>query len=187
MKDITNILNTNIKGLRLFKTSEYKDDRGSFIRHWEKSTFLEHGLDINFIQDNISTSKKGVIRGLHIQEPGFEQGKLVKALTGAFLDIVVDLRKDSSTYGKHCKVELTESNGYLFWIPKGFAHGFKCLYDNSIFLYKCDAPYAPEKETGVIWSDLDINIDWNLTKLPILSDKDKKLLTFQKYSIKYNK
>jgi dTDP-4-dehydrorhamnose 3,5-epimerase len=186
MKDITKTLNTDIEGLRLFQTARYKDERGAFIRHWEKETFSTFGLDIDFVQDNISMSNANVVRGLHIQEPGYEQGKLVRALTGAFLDVAVDLRTGSKTYGKYCAVELTELNGLLFWIPKGFAHGFKSLYDNSIFLYKCDAPYAPEKETGVKWNDSEIGINWNLKDLPIVSEKDEELLSLKEYSFKHD-
>lgn len=186
MIEATDKLNTNIDGLRLFISKEYKDERGSFIRHWEKNTFMQMGLDINFVQDNISVSNKNVIRGLHIQKNNNEQGKLVRALSGGFLDVAVDLRKDSKTYGEYCSVKLTVDNGYLFWIPAGFAHGFKCLYDNSIFFYKCDKPYAPEFETGIIWNDTYCNIDWDLgDEIPIVSKKDTQLFTLEDYTKKY--
>lgn len=185
MKEITEQLKTDIEGLRLFKAGIYKDPRGSFFRHWEKSAFDEIGLNVDFVQDNISSSKKNVLRGLHIQEPGYEQGKLVRALTGEFLDVAVDLRPGSKTFGKYCSVSLTGENGVLFWIPKGFAHGFHCLCNDSIFAYKCDAPYAPGKETGLIWNDFEIGIDWNTNEKLNLSDKDEKLLSLSEYNNKY--
>jgi len=185
MKEITSKLNTNIEGLRLFKADIYKDSRGSFFRHWEKDTFSALDFNVDFVQDNISISHKDVLRGLHIQEPGYEQGKLVRSIQGGFLDVAVDLRTGSNTYGCHCKVELTQDNGYLFWIPKGFAHGFLSLSNGSIFVYKCDAPYAPEHDTGVLWNDKHINIDWK-TNNALLSDKDEKLLKLSDYNFKYH-
>jgi dTDP-4-dehydrorhamnose 3,5-epimerase len=124
-----------------------------------------------FVQDNQSLSQKGAVRGLHFQAPPFEQGKLVRVITGAVIDVIVDIRKNSPTYGQHFSVELNEENKTMFWIPPGFAHGFETLVDNTIFLYKCTKLYDKSSEGGLLFNDSEIGINWK-TKEPIVSDKD---------------
>lgn len=166
------LIKTSIDGLLIIKPDVFKDDRGYFYESYNKERFAKAGLMMDFVQDNESKSDKGVLRGLHFQKPPFAQGKLVRVIKGSVMDVAVDLRKDSPTYGKWESVVLTEENKLQFWIPEGFAHGFVALEDNTIFNYKCTNVYNKESEGSILWNDPDININWNIDN-PILSEKDK--------------
>lgn len=166
------LIKTSIDGLLIIKPDVFKDDRGYFYESYNKERFAKAGLTMDFVQDNESKSSKGVLRGLHFQKPPFAQGKLVRVIKGSVMDVAVDLRKDSPTYGRWESVVLTEENKLQFWIPEGFAHGFVALEDNTIFNYKCTNVYNKESEGSILWNDPDININWNIDN-PILSEKDK--------------
>ena len=166
------LIKTSIDGLLIIKPDVFKDDRGYFYESYNKERFAKAGLMMDFVQDNESKSDKGVLRGLHFQKPPYAQGKLVRVIKGSVMDVAVDLRKDSHTYGKWESVVLTEENKLQFWIPEGFAHGFVALEDNTIFNYKCTNVYNKESEGSILWNDPDINIIWNIDN-PILSEKDK--------------
>jgi dTDP-4-dehydrorhamnose 3,5-epimerase len=165
------VIETKIKGLLIIKPRVFADARGYFFESYNADIFKEHGIAENFIQDNQSLSNTGVLRGLHFQAPPFAQGKLVRVITGAVLDIAVDIRKNSATYGQHVSIELTEENKTMFYIPTGFAHGFSTLRDNTIFSYKCTNVYHKASEGTVLWNDNDLAIDWNIAS-PLLSEKD---------------
>ncbi|MCQ9628108.1 dTDP-4-dehydrorhamnose 3,5-epimerase [Cetobacterium somerae] len=177
---------TGIKDLIVIEPTVFGDNRGFFMESYSKKDFSEIGMDVEFVQDNHSKSKKGVLRGLHFQTE-YVQGKLVRVTAGAVLDVAVDLRKDSPTFGKHYLVELTADNKRMFYIPPGFAHGFLTLEDNTEFQYKCTDYYAPEFDSGVLWNDSDIGIDWNFEKYGLsadevlLSDKDKQQQTLKEF------
>lgn len=163
-----------IKGLLLLKPRVFEDDRGYFLESFNEETFAKAtGLEITFVQDNESKSNKGVLRGLHFQAAPHEQGKLVRVVSGSVLDVAVDIRKSSPTFGKYHMVELSATNKYQFYIPPGFAHGFAVLEDNTIFCYKCTGMYNHESESALKWNDEEINIQWGIND-PILSEKDKK-------------
>jgi dTDP-4-dehydrorhamnose 3,5-epimerase len=167
-----------MSGLKLIQNKVFKDDRGYFVEHYRKDLFTEHGLP-EFIQDNHSRSKPGVIRGLHFQSGSTAQGKLVSVIQGRIWDVVVDLRNGSNTYGQWEAVELSEENALQLWIPQGFAHGFCVLGDTDAHvLYKVDRPYSPGSEGGIVYSDPNLNIRWPV-KNPILSEKDLKLPLFE--------
>jgi dTDP-4-dehydrorhamnose 3,5-epimerase len=174
------VINTSIKGLLIIETKIFKDDRGFFIESYNKRDFKEIGLDVEFVQDNHSFSRKGVLRGLHFQLK-HPQGKLVRVISGRVFDVAVDLRPHSPTLGKWYGVELSGENALQFYIPPGFAHGFIALEDNTHFLYKCTDFYYPNDELGIIWNDPDLNIRWPINQVEeiIISDKDKKLPTFR--------
>jgi dTDP-4-dehydrorhamnose 3,5-epimerase len=172
------ICKLDIEGLLLFRPKVFKDNRGHFFESWSKLTFNNLGLDFDFVQDNQSLSSKGVLRGLHFQKPPFAQGKLVSVIRGSVLDVAVDIRKSSPTYGQYVAVELSDSNNISFWIPPGFAHGFVALKDNTIFSYKCSEVYNKESEGSIIWNDKDLNIDWGV-ECPIVSEKDLEAETFK--------
>ena len=162
-----------IEGLLLIKPRIFEDDRGFFYESFNETKYNEIlGSEIQFVQDNISVSKKNVLRGLHFQKPPFAQGKLVTVLRGSVMDVAVDLRKESKTYGQYQLVELSENNKLQFWIPAGFAHGFCSLEDDTIFSYKCSNYYSPQHEETIMWNDPDLAIDWKIIN-PIVSDKDK--------------
>ena len=165
------VLETHIKDLLIIKPKVFEDARGYFFESYNEDVFKRSGINLNFIQDNQSLSNAGVLRGLHFQAPPFAQGKLVRVITGAVLDVAVDIRKNSPTYGQNVTIELNEENKTMFYIPPGFAHGFLTLRDNTIFSYKCTNLYNKASEGTVLWNDNDINIDWNIEK-PILSEKD---------------
>ena len=177
---IMEIIKTSIEGLLIIKPDVFKDDRGYFFETYNKERFAKAGLTMDFVQDNESKSSKGVLRGLHFQKPPYAQGKLVRVTKGAVMDIAVDLRKDSPTYGKWESVVLTEENKLQFWIPEGFAHGFVTLEDDTIFAYKCTNVYNKESEGSLLWNDPDINIEWNIEN-PILSEKDKVSPLFKNF------
>ena len=166
------IIKTKIQDLVIIKPDVFYDDRGYFFEGYNKVRFHEMGLDMQFVQDNESRSMKGVLRGLHFQKPPYAQGKLVRVVKGAVMDVAVDLRKNSPTYGQWESVILTEDNKFMYWIPEGFAHGFVCLEDHSVFTYKCTNVYNKASEGSLRWNDPDINIQWNIDN-PILSEKDK--------------
>ena len=164
---------TEFDGLLILQPKVFKDERGTFIESWNKSVFKSLGVNILFIQDNQSVSKKNVLRGLHFQKYPHGQGKLVRVSKGSALDVAIDIRKDSKTYGKHFKIKLSDQNATMLWIPNGFAHGFISLEDQTVFQYKCDALYHPESEACIAWNDPSLGIDWGI-KNPIVSVKDQK-------------
>lgn len=165
------IIESYIKGLFVIKPNVFEDDRGYFFESYNKNSFKQVGLDLDFVQDNQSLSQKGVLRGLHFQNPPHAQGKLVRVITGAVLDVAVDIRSNSPTYGKWFGEELTEQNKWMMYIPEGFAHGFLTLQNNTIFSYKCTNFYNKNSEDCILWNDKDLNINWNVTS-PLLSEKD---------------
>ena len=174
---------THLKGCFLLKPEVYTDERGYFFESFNKNEFFENtGLTIEFVQDNQSRSSKGVLRGLHFQIDDFEQAKLVRVIRGSVLDVCVDLRPDSPTFGRHYATVLDAKEHHQLFIPRGFAHGFLVQENNTIFSYKCDNFYNKDAERGIIYNDKDINIDWNISdsKL-ILSEKDKNLPSFKTY------
>ncbi len=163
-----------IDGPLIIEPQVFGDERGFFMESWSAAKFAEAGLDLDFVQDNHSRSQKGVLRGMHFQNPG-PQGKLVRVLSGAVFDVAVDLRRSSPTFGKWVGVELSVENKRMFWVPHGFAHGFLTLEDDTDFLYKCDAPYAPQNEHCLAWDDPDVGIAWPLDGLDVqLSAKDRE-------------
>ena len=166
------VIKTDIPGLLEIIPNIFEDDRGYFYESFNKEIYEGIGISEEFVQDNQSLSHTGVLRGLHFQNPPFAQGKLVRVVTGAVLDVVLDIRKGSPTYGQHHSVELTEENKKLFWVPPGFAHGFKVLRDNTIFSYKCTNVYNKESEGSVRFNDPALGIDWGDLSSPILSAKD---------------
>ena len=166
------LIKTSIDGLLIIKPDVFKDERGYFFESYNKERFAKAGLMMDFVQDNESKSSKGVLRGLHFQKPPYAQGKLVRVVKGSVMDVAVDLRKDSPTYGKWESVILSEDNKLQFWIPEGFAHGFVTLEDETVFNYKCTNINKKESEGSILWNDPDININWNIDN-PILSEKDK--------------
>jgi len=167
-----NIIRPDIEGLLIITPRVFEDERGAFMESFNRQKFNEVvGREVNFVQDNQSVSKKGVLRGLHFQSPPFAQGKLVRVIKGAVIDIAVDIRKNSPTYGDYVAVELTAENNEQFWIPEGFAHGFVALEDETTFLYKCTNYYAPQSEGTLLWNDPTLNIDWGISD-PIISKKD---------------
>ena len=170
-----NVIKTPIEGLFIIEPCIFEDARGYFFESFSQREFEEKIGPITFVQDNESTSSYGVMRGLHFQRPPFTQSKLVRCVKGAVLDVVVDIRKSSPTYGQHVAVELTEDNHRQFFIPKGFAHGFAVLSEIAVFQYKCDEFYHPESEGGISILDKTLNIDWRIpTDQAILSEKDIK-------------
>jgi dTDP-4-dehydrorhamnose 3,5-epimerase len=171
------LIETGFKGLILIKPKVFMDERGYFFESFNHEKFESIGIKENFIQDNQSLSNKGIVRGLHFQAPPHAQGKLVRVIKGAVQDVVVDIRKNSTTYGKSYSVELNEENFLMLYIPQGFAHGFATLQDQTIFSYKCTDTYHPECEGGLAWDDREFSINWAV-KEPILSEKDKKYQAF---------
>ena len=170
-----------IEGLLIIEPSIFSDDRGTFMESFRQDQFQElSGVDVQFVQDNESKSSKGVLRGLHFQKPPFDQAKLVRCVEGKVMDVAVDIRKGSPTYGKHVAVELSGENKRQLFIPRGFAHGFAVLSETATFSYKVDNTYAPEYDAGIKYDDKELNIDWGLTEGEVqLSAKDKKLISFK--------
>ena len=175
------VIKTKIEGLLIINPKVFGDVRGYFFESYNDSVFKEHGIDVEFIQDNQSLSNSGVLRGLHFQAPPYDQGKLVRVITGAVLDVAVDIRKNSTTYGEHIAIELSEDNKTMFYIPPGFAHGFLTLKDSTIFSYKCTNLYNKSSEGTVLWNDSDLNINWNISN-PVLSEKDLVGTIFKDFS-----
>jgi dTDP-4-dehydrorhamnose 3,5-epimerase len=176
------IVKTKLDGVLVIEPDVYGDDRGFFLESWNQEKFNEAvGFKVNFVQDNHSKSQKGILRGLHFQSKNV-QSKLVRVVNGAVFDVVVDLRKNSSTYGDWFGIEISALNKKQLWIPKGIAHGFLSLESDTEFLYKCDAYYSPEFEYSLSWNDKEINIDWpdlSTSELPVLSNKDMEGLSFK--------
>lgn len=169
------VIKTKIPGVVIIEPRLFPDARGYFFESFSKREFEEKVGKIEFVQDNESKSSYGVLRGLHFQKPPYAQSKLVRVVKGAVLDVAVDIRKGSPTFGQHVAVELTEDNHRQFFIPRGFAHGFAVLTDEVIFQYKCDNFYAPASEGAIAWDDPDLGIDWRVpAEKVILSEKDKK-------------
>jgi len=169
-----NVIDTEIEGVYIIEPKIFNDNRGYFFESFSDKEFCQKVGAISFIQDNESLSSYGVLRGLHFQKGAKSQAKLVRCITGKVLDIAVDLRRDSATFGKYVSCVLTGDNFRQFFIPRGFAHGFVVLSENALFQYKCDNYYAPESEGGIAWNDTDINIDWQIPVDDIiLSSKDK--------------
>jgi len=166
---------TEIKGVFIIEPKVFKDARGYFMEAWKQAEFDEHVGKTVFIQDNESKSSYGVLRGLHYQKGDASQAKLVRVIKGKVLDVAVDIRKSSPTFGKHVMVELSEDNKRQFFIPRGFAHGFLVLSDEAIFTYKVDNPYAPQCDAGIRWNDPDLGIEWPIDPVEVqTSEKDLK-------------
>lgn len=174
------ILKTEIEGLLILKPQIFSDDRGYFYESYNEKRWADSGIGVTFVQDNQSCSKRGVIRGLHFQKPPFAQDKLVRVIRGSVLDVAVDLRKDSPTYGQHHAVLLSEENHLQFFIPKGFAHGFAAREDNTLFTYKCSDFYHKESEGTIRFDDPDLRIDWQ-TDHPIVNEKDLQSENFRTF------
>lgn len=169
-----NIFRASIEGLLIIEPTVFEDSRGYFMESFSQRKLQDIIGDINFVQENESKSKYGVIRGLHFQSDPYSQSKLVRVVKGSVLDVVVDIRSESSTYGQHLAIELSEENKKQLFIPKGFAHGFSVLSSEAIFQYKCDNYYNPESEGAILWNDPQLNIDWKIPEKDIiLSEKDK--------------
>ena len=177
-----NIIETPIEGLLIIEPRVFNDARGYFVETYNEQRYRDAGIDAQFVQDNQSCSCYGVVRGLHVQRPPFSQAKLVCCTRGRVLDVAVDLRKDSKTFGQWFSVELNEDNHRQFFIPRGFAHGFSVLSETAIFTYKCDNLYHPEADGGLLLTDPQLNIDWQIpADNMILSDKDKKHPTLAQF------
>jgi dTDP-4-dehydrorhamnose 3,5-epimerase len=177
-----NFINTNIEGLIIIEPNVFGDSRGYFFETFQKEAFKLKVSETNFIQDNESKSTKGVLRGLHFQLPPFAQAKLVRVIEGEVLDVAVDLRKNSKTYGQHLTMHLSGENKKQLFIPRGFAHGFIVLSETAIFSYKVDNLYSPKHDSGILFNDEDLNIDWIMeNESIILSEKDKNLIRFKDF------
>lgn len=170
-------LETSLPGMLILKPRVFEDSRGFFLESYNEREMSEAGITERFVQDNHSYSTRNVIRGLHFQER-YPQGKLVRVIDGEILDVAVDLRKGSSTFGKWQGVALSGTNKYMLWIPPGFAHGFKVISESAHVLYKATEFYHPESERTILWNDPDLNIDWNLYGRPIVSEKDCRGIAF---------
>lgn len=164
------VLETALRGVKTIEPALFSDQRGYFFESFSVARYRDAGIEAGFVQDNVSVSIKGVLRGLHLQNPT-QQGKLVMVLNGAVLDVAVDVRVGSPAFGQHAAVRLDAASHRQLWIPRGFAHGFVVLSSEATILYKCDAPYDRASEIGIRWNDPDIGIDWG-TEEPILSEKD---------------
>lgn len=179
-----NIIKTEIEGLVIIEPEVFSDERGYFFESFSQREFEEKVCKTVFVQDNESKSIYGVLRGLHFQKPPFAQAKLVRVVSGKVLDVAVDIRKGSPTFGKHVSVELSGANKRQLFIPRGFAHGFAVLSNEAVFQYKCDNYYAPDYEDGILWNDPALEIDWKIPmKDVILSEKDKRNLILSCKSI----
>ena len=173
---------TSIEGLVIIDPTVFGDNRGYFLESYNEKEFKEVIGNVSFVQDNESKSSKGVLRGLHFQKPPFAQAKLVRCIEGKVLDVVVDIRKNSKTYGQYFTTELSGENKKQLFIPRGFAHGFLVLSDSAIFAYKVDNTYAPEHDAGIRWNDPIVNIQWGLSESEVLvSDKDAQLPFFNEF------
>lgn len=171
---------TYIDGLLIISPTVFGDERGHFFESFRKDTLSKFGVTSDFVQDNQSRSSKGILRGLHFQQEPYAQGKLVRVLQGAVLDVAVDIRKNSKTYGQHIALELNEDNKTMFYIPPGFAHGFLTLKDDTIFVYKCTNYYHKESEGCVLWNSPSLQINWGISN-PLLSEKDKIGTDFEQF------
>ena len=183
------VIETEIEGVVIIEPRVFADERGYFFESFSQQEFEEKVCETTFVQDNESKSAYGVLRGLHFQKMPYAQSKLVRVVKGSVLDIAVDIRKGSPTFGKHVAVELSAENKLQFFVPRGFAHGFVVLSDEVVFQYKCDNYYRPESERGILWNDPTLNIDWKISENDIiLSGKDKvnPLLADSNYLFDYN-
>jgi len=174
-----NVLETSLSGLKIIEPKVFGDQRGYFLEIWNRKRYAEVGIDVDFVQDNLSLSRSGVVRGLHYQYPE-TQGKLVYVLQGKVFDVAVDIRKDSPTFGKWEGVVLSDENKRQLYVPEGFAHGFCVLSETALFAYKCTALYNPRVEGGILWNDPEIGIDWPVAD-PVLSEKDTKYPTLKEW------
>ena len=174
------LIETNLKDLLIIEPDVFGDSRGYFEELYNQKAFAEQGFDQGFVQDNLSLSRKGALRGLHFQAPPHAQGKLVFVTMGRVLDVAVDIRPSSPTYGQSAAYELSADNHRMLFVPKGFAHGFSVLSDSCLFQYKCTDYYNKESEGGILWNDPDLAIDWQVES-PIVSDKDKALPLFKDF------
>ena len=173
-------INTEIKDVCIIEPMVIKDGRGYFMEAWKQEEFNKYVGKVDFIQENESKSSYGVLRGLHYQKGTTSQAKLVRVVKGKVIDVAVDLRRSSPTFGRHVMVELSEENKRQLFIPRGFAHGFLVLSDEAIFVYTVDAPYSPQTEAGVRWDDTDLNIEWPVAQMKVItSEKDLKLPSFK--------
>ncbi len=176
-----NVIKTHIEGVLILEPKVFIDERGYFFESFSQRLFEDRVAKTVFVQDNESKSRYGVLRGLHYQHPPYEQAKLVRVVSGKVLDVAVDIRPQSPTFGQHVAVELSEENRRQFFIPRGFAHGFAVLSETAVFQYKCDNYYAPDHEGGILWNDPSLAIDWRLPEKDIiLSEKDKKYSTLKR-------
>ena len=171
----------DIEGLVEFRPKVFKDERGYFFESFNEHFFNAQISELKFVQDNQSLSKKNVLRGLHFQKPPFDQGKLVRVVAGSVLDVALDIRKSSKTYGKCVSFLLSSELKNVFWIPPGFAHGFLALADNTIFSYKCTNLYNYESEDALLWNDEDLSIDWKVNQ-PLVSEKDQQAKPFKSFN-----
>ena len=176
-----NFIKTAIEGIVIIEPLVFEDERGHFFEYYQKEMFANNWILADFVQDNQSLSQKGVLRGLHFQAPPYAQAKLIRVIKGVVLDVAVDIRNSSPTYGEHVVVELSETNKKTLYIPEGFAHGFLTLADNTIFSYKCSNYYNKVSEGALLWNDKDLAINWGITT-PILSGKDKEAPTLKLFS-----
>jgi len=175
-------IKTAIPDVYIIEPSVFGDERGYFLESFNLEKFKENIYPINFVQDNESKSSKGVLRGLHFQKPPFEQAKLVRCIKGTVIDVAVDIRRGSPTYGKHVTIELSGENKRQLFVPRGFAHGFSVLSESAVFAYKVDNSYAPESDSGIRYDDKELNIDWGLSEEDIqLSVKDENLSFFKDF------
>ena len=180
-------IKTEISDVYIIEPSVFGDNRGYFLESFNLEKFEENVYPIKFVQDNESKSSKGVLRGLHFQKPPFNQAKLVRCIEGRVMDVVVDIRKGSPTYGKHVAIELTGENKRQLFVPRGFAHGFSVLSDTAVFAYKVDNDYAQEYDAGIRWNDTNLNINWGLEKNEVLvSEKDKVLPFCSEFDTPFN-
>lgn len=178
------IIKTPLEGLLIIKPDVFEDERGYFFESYNRAKFLAHGIDVDFVQDNESKSKRGVLRGLHFQNPPFAQGKLVRVMRGSVLDVAVDIRNDSPTYGKWSSIVLSGQNKWMYWIPAGFAHGFLTLEDDTIFFYKCTNVYSKESEGAIRWDDPVLGIEWGISD-PVISPKDEVAPVFAGFQSRF--
>lgn len=170
-------INTEIEGIIIIEPDFYPDERGYFLESYNRKRYSEAGIEAEFVQDNISKSVKDTVRGLHYQTGEYAQGKLCQVISGKVLDIAVDIRFGSPTYGKHVSIELSEEKHNQIWIPPGFAHGFSVLSDTAVFSYKCTSYYSKQHERSILYSDKDLNIDWKIDNA-LVSEKDMKAPLF---------
>lgn len=180
------MINADIEGVVILEQQLICDDRGYFCETFRDSDFREKVCDITFVQENEASSKRGVIRGLHFQNPPHAQSKLVRVVKGRVLDVVVDIRKGSPTYGKHVAVELSDENHLQLFIPQGFAHGYSVLSDEATMIYKCDTYYNKVSEEAIVWNDADLKIDWQIDPSEaIISEKDQQNQCFKDFDSKF--
>ncbi|MCB0725593.1 MAG: dTDP-4-dehydrorhamnose 3,5-epimerase [Ignavibacteriae bacterium] len=172
------VTKTNLAGVLLIEPRIFPDERGFFFESYNEERYVQEGVDVSFVQDNVSKSKRGTIRGLHYQVGEYAQGKLCQVVKGRVLDVAADIRHGSPTYGEYAEAELTEDNHMQIWIPPGFAHGFSVLSDEAIFLYKCTAYYNKESERSIMYNDPDLRIDWRV-EAENISEKDMQGVAFK--------